>query len=70
MTTFYHVQVGAEQEFRTTPAPFWLVSFSDTIKGPMRQMLFVVLLPDGMVVVPRLEKRVKVVKLTVQKTAG
>ena len=33
MTTFYHVQVGAleTQEFRTTPARFWLVCFSDTI---------------------------------------
>jgi hypothetical protein len=51
MTTFYHVQVGAleTQEFRTTPVPFWLVCFSDTIKGPLRQMFFVVLLPDGMV---------------------
>jgi hypothetical protein len=59
MTTFYHIQVGAleTQEFRTTPAPFWLISFSDTIKGPMRQMFFVVLLPDGTVVVPRVEKR-------------
>jgi hypothetical protein len=35
MTTFYHVQVGAleTQELRTTPVPFWLVCFSDTIKG-------------------------------------
>jgi hypothetical protein len=59
MTTFYHVQVGAleTQEFRTTPVPFWLISFSDTIKGPMRQMYFVVLLPDGTVVEPRVEKR-------------
>jgi hypothetical protein len=59
MTTFYHLQVGAleTQEFRTTPLPFWLVSFSDTIKGPMRQMYFVVLLPDGTVVVPSVEKR-------------
>ena len=59
MMTFYHVQVGAleTQEFRTTPAPFWLVCFSDTIKGPMRQIFFVVLLPDGTVVVPRVEKR-------------
>jgi hypothetical protein len=59
MTTFYHVQVGVleTQEFRTTPAPFWLICFSDTIKGPMRQMFFVVLLPDGTVVVPRVEKR-------------
>ncbi len=55
MTTFYHVQVGAleTQEFRTTPVPFWLICFSDTIKGPMRQMYFVVLLPDGTVVEPR-----------------
>jgi hypothetical protein len=59
MTTFYHVQVGAleTQEFRTTPAPFWLVSFSDTTKGPMHQMYFEVLLPDGTVVEPRVEKR-------------
>jgi hypothetical protein len=59
MTTFYHVQVGAleSQEFRTTPTPFWLICFSDTVKGPMRQMFFVVLLPDGTVVVPRVEKR-------------
>src|SRR6202023_1754174 len=58
MTTFYHVQVGAleTQEFRTSPVPFWLVSFSDTIKGPMPQMFFVVLLPDGTVVVPRVER--------------
>src|SRR4029077_15140405 len=35
MTTFYHVQVGTleTQEFRTTPVPFWLICFSDTVKG-------------------------------------
>jgi hypothetical protein len=55
VTTFYHAQIGAleTQEFRTQPVPFWLVSFSDTTKGPMRQMFFVVLLPDGTVVEPR-----------------
>jgi hypothetical protein len=60
MTTFYHVQVGAleTQEFRTQPVPFWIVCFSDTIKGPLRQMFFVVLLPDGTVVVPRVGKAV------------
>src|ERR1700740_2161326 len=49
MTRFYHVQVGAleTQEFRTTPIPFWLVCFSDTAKGPIRELYFVVLLPDG-----------------------
>jgi hypothetical protein len=59
MTTFCHVQVGAleTQEFRTTPILFWPVCFSDTVKGVMRQMFFVVLLPDGTVVVPRVEKR-------------
>ena len=57
MTTFYHVQVGAleTQEFRTTPC--WLICFSDRFKGPIRQMFFVVLLPDGTVVEPRVEKQ-------------
>ena len=60
MTTFYHVQVGAleTQEFRTQPVPFWLVCFSDTVKGPLRQLFFVVLLLDGTVVVPSVAKRV------------
>src|ERR1700730_18375853 len=59
MTTFYHVQVGAleTQEFRTQPLPFWLICFSDTVKGPLRQMFFVVLLPDRTVVVPSVAKR-------------
>src|ERR1700737_3334434 len=59
VTAFYRVQVGAleTQEFRTQPIPFWLVCFSDTVKGPMRQLFFVVLLPDGTVVVPGVEKR-------------
>jgi hypothetical protein len=59
MTTFYHVQIGGleTQEFRTQPVPFWLVCFSDAIKGPLRQMYFVVLLANGTVVVPRVEKR-------------
>ena len=57
MTTFYHVEVGAleTQEFRTQPVPFWLVCFSDAIKGPLRQMFFVVLLPTA--VVPSVAKR-------------
>ena len=59
MTTYYHVQVGAleTQEFRTSPVPYWLVCFSEPIKGPMRQMFFVVLLPDGTVVVPKVAER-------------
>jgi lipid-A-disaccharide synthase-like uncharacterized protein len=59
MTIFYHIQIGAleTQKFRTMPVPFWLVSFSDTVKGPLCQMFFVVLLPDGTVVVPSVSKR-------------
>src|ERR1700688_3033884 len=59
MTTFYHVQVGAleTQEFRTTPVPFWLVCFSDTISGPLKQLFFVVVLPNGTLVEPSVAKR-------------
>jgi hypothetical protein len=59
MTTFYHVQIGAleTQEFRKTPVPFWLVCFSDMVKGPIKNMFFVVLLPDGTVVVPKVQNR-------------
>jgi hypothetical protein len=58
MTTFYHIQVGAleTQEFRTAPIPSWLVCFSDTVKGPLRQTFFVVLLPDGKVVEPKVAR--------------
>ena len=60
MTTFYHIQIGAleTQEFRTTPVPFWLVSFSDeSIKGPARERYFVAVLPDGTIVEPRVARR-------------
>jgi hypothetical protein len=59
MTTFYHVQIGTleTQEFRTQPVPFWLVCFSDATKGPLRQMYFVVVLPNGTVVEPSVSKR-------------
>jgi hypothetical protein len=42
MTTFYHAQIDAleTQEFRTSPVPFWLVCFSNSIKGPMRNVLY------------------------------
>ena len=58
MTTFYHIQIGAleTQEFRTTPVPFWLVSFSDTVQGPLHQLFFVVVLPNGTIVEPRVAR--------------
>ena len=54
MTSFYHIQIGARetQEFRTTPDPFWLVSFSEASQGPAKQMYFVVVLPNGTIVEP------------------
>jgi hypothetical protein len=38
MTVFCQIQVGSleTQEFRTTPVPFWLICFSDTVKGPIQ----------------------------------
>jgi hypothetical protein len=59
MTTYYHVQIGAleTQEFRTTPVPFWLICFSDAIKGSLRQVFFVVVLPNGMIVKPSVARR-------------
>jgi lipid-A-disaccharide synthase-like uncharacterized protein len=54
MTTFYHIQIGAleTQEFRTTPATFWMVSFSDqSIK-----VYFVVVRPNGTIVEPRVAR--------------
>jgi hypothetical protein len=59
VTGFYHVQVGAleTQEFRARPTAHWLFCFSDTIKGPIERMLFVVVLPNGMVVQPKVAER-------------
>ena len=59
MTTFYGIQVGAlePQEFRQQPIPFWLACYSDTVTGPLRQLFFAVVLPDGTVVEPEAEKR-------------
>ena len=59
VTIFYHVQVGAieSQEFRTMPIPHWRFCFSDTIKGPIQRMFFAVLLPNGMIVKPKVSER-------------
>jgi hypothetical protein len=52
MTAFYHVQTGAieSQQFKASPAPHWLLCFSDTVQGPIQRMFFVLSLPNGMVV--------------------
>jgi hypothetical protein len=56
---FYHVQVGAieTQEFKTSPIRHWLFCFSDTVAGPIQRMFFVVLLPSGQVVEPKVTER-------------
>jgi hypothetical protein len=59
VTVFYNVQAGVieTQEFITSPIPHWLFCFSDTLRGPMQRMLFVVLLPTGIVVQPKIAER-------------
>jgi hypothetical protein len=44
MTVFYRIQVGAlkTQELLSTPVQYWLVVFSDTVKGPIHQLFFTV----------------------------
>jgi hypothetical protein len=39
------------------PVPFWLVAFSDSAKGLPNRLYFVVVLPEGNVAEPRVEKR-------------
>jgi hypothetical protein len=59
MTTFYHEQVGAleTQEFSHKAGSVLAPMLFGHGKGPIKNMFFVVLLPDGTVVVPRVEKR-------------
>jgi hypothetical protein len=59
MTVFYRIQVSAleTQELRTAPIPYWLVAYSDTVKRPIHQLFFAVVLPDGRVVAPRVAER-------------
>jgi hypothetical protein len=59
MTSFYRIQVGVleTKSFANSRCHFWLVSFSDTVKDPLREMYFVVVLPNGTMVEPRVEKR-------------
>jgi hypothetical protein len=59
VTSFYHVQIGAieSHEFSTRRIPHWLFCFSDTTKGPIERMFFVVLLANGRVVRPKVAER-------------
>ncbi len=57
MQTFYGEQVGTieSQELKTAPIPHWL--FRLTVDDPVERTYFVVLLPDGTVVEPRVTRR-------------
>src|SRR5271165_5500262 len=57
MQVFYGEQVGTieSQELKTTPVPHWL--FRLTVDDPVERRYFVVLLPDGTVVEPRVARR-------------
>ena len=52
--TFYHLQLGSIEnaEFRDKRLPHWLVCFADTANGPIRNLLFAVVLADGRIVQP------------------
>jgi hypothetical protein len=57
MQVFYGEQVGTteSQDLKTTPIPHWL--FRLMIDEPVKRTYFVVLLPDGTVVEPRVARR-------------
>ena len=59
MTTFYHLQLGNFEyaEFYKKPVPHWLICFADTASGPIQHLLFVVVLPDGKIVQPKVSER-------------
>ena len=57
MQVFYGEQVGTieSQELKTKPVPHWL--FRLTVDEPVKRTYFVVLLPNGMVVEPKVARR-------------
>ena len=57
MQAFYGEQVGTieSQELKTKPVPHWL--FRLTVDDPVERTYFVVLLPDGTVVEPKVARR-------------
>jgi hypothetical protein len=59
MRVSYSIQVNTmeSQEFRTRPVPHWFFCFSETSEGPIQRMYFVVLLPNGMIVEPKVSER-------------
>jgi hypothetical protein len=52
-------QVGSIESatLRQKPIPHWLVAFADSTEGPIQHLLFAVVLPNGVVVVPKVGER-------------
>jgi hypothetical protein len=52
MATFHHLRLGSIEyaAFYEKPLPHWLVCFGDRASGPVQQLLFVVVLPEGKIV--------------------
>jgi hypothetical protein len=61
LRTFSVIEVLAIKEFGSAPVSFWLASFSDKVKGTMRELDLVVL-PNANVVEPRIEKRLQALR--------
>ena len=59
MSVFYHMHVDdiESREFRIKPIPHCFFCFSDTDAGKIRRLFFVVLLPNGVVVEPKISER-------------
>ena len=52
-------QIGSMESvsLREKPIPHRLVAVADTTEGPIQRLLFAVILPDGVVVVPKVGER-------------
>ena len=48
-------QIGSIESatLRQKPIPHWLVRVADTVDGPIQHLLYAVILPNGVAVVPR-----------------
>jgi hypothetical protein len=52
-------QIGSIESatLRQKPIPYWLVAVADTTEGPIEHLLFAVILPNGVVVAPKVAER-------------
>jgi hypothetical protein len=55
IVSFHRLQIGSIESatLRQKPIPYWLVAVADITEGPIGHLLFAVILPNGVAVVPR-----------------